>query len=364
MKTRSVASIFVSRRRHGVGALAFVIGVGLASAGALEAQDPPPPQESSEAVAPGDSGLKDRLSSLVHDEDGETSVPGRAHWGPLYPSITVVSSGASLGPELQLWFQDLGGSHFDFRVAGTYSLRQYQYYTAQFGLLPQPSHGPPSLATSSTGIYPLAQLEKLSAIENHFVLYASYRYRDYPQEDFFGTGFDSLAQAHTNFAMRDRLAEAVTGYHFSPRFALNFRAGLLHTSLGPGTDSALPQLAAHFDTLALPGLADPPEEVILSAGGIADLRDAPGHPHSGSLLMASISRFQDRDQGLYDFVRGAGDARVYLPLFSHKHVIAARALLSSDSPDAGSSVPFYLQQSLGGSHLLRGYPSFRFRDDA
>lgn len=363
MMTRTVAAIEVRKPRFGVGALALVLGLGLVSIGPAGAEDPPP-QESSESSTPGSAnGLKDKLASALHDDQDETH-QGRPHWGPLYPSITVVSSGASVGPELQLWFQDLGGSHLDFRIAGVYSLRQYQYYTAQFGLLPQPRLGPPSLATSTTGIYPLDHLAKLSTIENHFVLYGSFRYRDYPQEDFFGQGLDSLVQAHTDFAMRDRLFEAVTGYHFSPRFALNFRAGLLHTSLAPGTDAALPQLEARFDSVEVPGLADPPEELMLTAGAMADLRDAPGNPHAGSLLMASVTRFADRDAGLFDFVRAAGEARFYLPLFSRKHVIAARALLSADSPDAGSSVPFYLQQSLGGSHVLRGYPPFRFRDDA
>ena len=46
------------------------------------------------------------------------------------------------------------------------------------------------------------------------------------------------------------------------------------------------------------------------------------------------------------------------------HVIAARAVTSVDRPDAGHRVPFFLQSSLGGSQLLRGYPAFRFRDEA
>lgn len=45
-------------------------------------------------------------------------------------------------------------------------------------------------------------------------------------------------------------------------------------------------------------------------------------------------------------------------------MIATRALVSADWPDAGDSVPFYQQSMLGCTHLLRGYPSFRFRDHA
>lgn len=302
---------------------------------------------------------------MIGDDGGENG-EGRDHlrWGPLYPSITVLSSGAGAGPRLQLWLQDLGESPLDLHAAGIYSLGRYQYYTTQFGLLPEGRNGPPSFATSTSSVYPLAQFEKLPGVENHFVLYGSYRYRDYTEEDFYGVGSDSRKEGHTYFGMRDHLFEAVTGYHFSPRIAITLSAGLLETSLGPGADSSMPQLSARSDSLTAPGLEDPPDEVVLTTGAIADLRDDRRNPHEGSLLMLGLSRFEDRNGGPFEFTRAAGDVRVYVPLFTHKHVVAARVLVSVDWPDAGGQVPFYLQSPLGGSRLLRGYPSFRFRDDA
>jgi surface antigen Omp85-like protein len=346
-----------------------LVCIGLAWVGTANANsEDPPPQEGSETPNPPDSGAtsKGGLESVVSDDqdDNKDGDGGRLHWGPLYPSITVVSSGASVGPELQLWLPNLGASPLDFHVGGIYSIRHYQHYTAQFGLLPERRHGPPSFATSSTSIYPLAPIERLAGAENHFVLYGSYRYRDYPEEDFYGVGFDTPREDHTNFGLRDHLFEAVTGYHFSPRFAVTVRAGLLETSLGLGKDSALAQLSTRFDSLTAPGFGDPPEHVILTTGAIADLRDQLNNPHKGALFMVGLSRFEDRHGGPFEFTRAAGDARFYVPLFTPKHVIAARALVSSDWPDAGSRVPFYLQSMLGGSRLLRGYPSFRFRDDA
>jgi outer membrane protein assembly factor BamA len=43
-------------------------------------------------------------------------------------------------------------------------------------------------------------------------------------------------------------------------------------------------------------------------------------------------------------------------------VLATRAIGSFDGPDSDSRIPFYLQSSLGGSQILRGYAGFRFRD--
>lgn len=44
-------------------------------------------------------------------------------------------------------------------------------------------------------------------------------------------------------------------------------------------------------------------------------------------------------------------------------MLAFRQVTALDTPDAGSSVPFYMRTTLGGSTFLRGHDSFRFRDD-
>jgi hypothetical protein len=43
-------------------------------------------------------------------------------------------------------------------------------------------------------------------------------------------------------------------------------------------------------------------------------------------------------------------------------VIAMRALASTTNAAAGNDVPYFLMPDLGGSDMLRGYPSWRFRD--
>jgi outer membrane protein assembly factor BamA len=65
----------------------------------------------------------------------------------------------------------------------------------------------------------------------------------------------------------------------------------------------------------------------------------------------------------YQFNRALVDAREYISLGSNRHVVALRQVTSLEKPDAGSRVPFYLQSPLGGSSLLRGYSSFRYRDE-
>ena len=57
------------------------------------------------------------------------------------------------------------------------------------------------------------------------------------------------------------------------------------------------------------------------------------------------------------------DARAFLPLGSPQRVLAVRAALLGDHAAEADRVPFFMQESLGGSHTLRGFDSFRFRGE-
>jgi outer membrane translocation and assembly module TamA len=81
------------------------------------------------------------------------------------------------------------------------------------------------------------------------------------------------------------------------------------------------------------------------------------------MLALSVARFTGRGDGRFDFTRVAVDARGYLSLGSPQRVLAARVLATSDDPDEGARVPFYLMDSLANSHTLRGFQSLRFRDE-
>ena len=142
-----------------------------------------------------------------------------------------------------------------------------------------------------------------------------------------------------------------------------FRAGLLQTSIGPGTDSGFPDTGTSFAEATAPGLTRSPDFVHLSAGVWLELRDEPRNPHGGASVGVAFSRFDDRNGNAFQFNRTVVDAREYFSLGSKRHVIALRQVTSLEEPDAGSSVPFYMLSTLGGGSFLRGYDSFRFRDE-
>jgi outer membrane protein assembly factor BamA len=49
-------------------------------------------------------------------------------------------------------------------------------------------------------------------------------------------------------------------------------------------------------------------------------------------------------------------------VFRENWIIALRALATTTSTSAGQDVPFFLLPDLGGSHTMRGYQAWRFRD--
>lgn len=283
------------------------------------------------------------------------------HLGPFIPRVEVVSSGGGPAGVLHFWTPDIGGTGLDIHAAASYSIYKYQHYNAEIGLVPHAGNALPRDSRGTNALFPLSDLEKTARVPG-FNIYASAQYRDYPREDFFGTGPSSLRSARSDYRLKDALYEGVIRFSVSGLTVMG-RAGLLQTSVHPGLDSAFPNTEAVNNDNTAPGLLRSPDFIHLSAGAWLERREEPLNAHRGFSVGIAASRFTDRDGTAFQFNRLSIDAREYLPLGSNRHVIALRQVASLDRPDAGSRVPFYLQSTLGGSLFLRGYPSSRFRDD-
>ena len=94
-----------------------------------------------------------------------------------------------------------------------------------------------------------------------------------------------------------------------------------------------------------------------------DWRTSPLYTRKGGLYRVDWSDYHDTSAGgRNSFRRLDAEVDQFVPLLRENWVIALRAAASTtDTPD-GSYVPYYLMPALGGSHSLRGYSSWRFRD--
>ncbi len=252
----------------------------------------------------------------------------------------IEGSGLGAGPAFRY-----NTGRFDLRASAAGSIKKY--FIAE-GALRFPGTRQDSLYAVRDGPY----------VE----LYA--RRRDFPQEDFFGLGPDSLKTDRSDYAIRDTLTRVTGGVRRRRYFSAGLGVGYLDPSVGPGTDTRMPSSTAIFSPTDVPGLAALPAFVVVEPFVEVTTIDRPLSKMSGGRYRFSLSRYDDRDLNQFSFRRWDLDLRQYLSFFSGSRTIALRAWAAEATPDDGHQVPFFLQPILGGAQTLRAFRSFRFRDQS
>jgi hypothetical protein len=187
------------------------------------------------------------------------------------------------------------------------------------------------------------------------------QYYEFPQEDYFGVGMDSLESNRTNYLID--ASEAGGTVHWRP-YKLDFGGGASYLSprVGSGTDSRFSSTEEVFSPETTPGLGTATDFIKVQASVAFDGRDNPSYPHSGGRYEVAAARFDDDGLGQFDFHRVDVHLQHYIPLASRYRVLAFRAIGAFTDAGGGQSVPFYLQPTLGGHRDLRGFRESRFRD--
>jgi hypothetical protein len=187
------------------------------------------------------------------------------------------------------------------------------------------------------------------------------QYYEFPQEEFFGLGMDSLESNRTNFLLEAR--EAGVTVKWKPS-RLQFGGGVAYSRprVGRGTDTLFPSTDDLFSPAAAPGLGTETAFLKTDLSAELDWRDNPAHPHAGGRYAVAVTDFHDRDLRRYDFSRVSVSLQQYVPLPDRYRLVALRAEGVFTTPESNTAVPFYLQPTLGGASQLRGFRESRFRD--
>jgi surface antigen Omp85-like protein len=277
-----------------------------------------------------------------------------------YPRIQSIAHGSRTAGGVRFWKPDIGHTLLDVHGSVFYSIHGYEFYDVQFGRLPHSGKRFPLRSSQGTEVYELGNL----APGRHaaLILYGSARYQHYPRTRFYGAGPDSKAEDVTTFLDQRAFYELVGGVQISPHFSLTGRGGYVQAFVGQGEDDRYPTTQQSFTDAEAPGLDAQPDFLLVSAQAFWDRRDKPGNPHKGVMAALQVTHLNDRGGDAFGFTRISGDVRGFVPLGSVQRRLALRSYLSSDNPDSGERVPFYAQETLGGSHTLRGFPNYRFRD--
>jgi hypothetical protein len=189
------------------------------------------------------------------------------------------------------------------------------------------------------------------------------RYRNFPEEDFWGLGPASSRDLRTTFRLEDFDTTAVFGVRPLRWLQGGVSGGKTRVNTGPGKDGDFPSIEQIFSPSQAPALDRQADYFHWGAFLRADRRDAPDDPRSGGSYEFRWTSFHDDQLGRFDFHRYEIDLRHFVSCFEDRDTIAARGLVTFSQKRAGQQVPYFLQPSAGGGGDVRGYGHYRFRDE-
>ena len=206
-----------------------------------------------------------------------------------------------------------------------------------------------------------ARLQVPLAADGRVVVNAYGRHHDYPREDFFGLGPDSIRAEHTSFqhARHDR-GHARHGPRGRPAQPSAAAPSTCACAPVKAAIQPHPRLASCSTTPRLPGLGASVDFVRSSAFVDLDAR-RPRNARRGGWYRAELSHYADRDQHRFSFKRLDVDLRQFVSVLSERRVFMGRAFVSTSDTARGQTMPFYLMPTLGGNDSLRGFRDYRFR---
>jgi hypothetical protein len=296
---------------------------------------------------------------MVRFDKAETPTIADRNLKGLYPRVAWPARGSGAAVGFRYWQPDFWG-RVDVAGAAFYSWRQYQHYDVQLGLMPHVGKQIPQRSWRGDDVYELASTQPgFSRVP----FYVTFRYRYLPEEDFYGLGPDSDLEDRTTYLQEEARAYLTTGYQFTPHLVWIINGGFQKNEVRPGKASGLASTEELFDATSAPALFNAPDYNRYGTQILLDYRDEPGNPHAGFMVALATSRFDDTSEGAFSFNRYGIDTRAFLPLGSPQRVLALRGALLIDNADTNNDVPFFMQRSLGGSHTLRGFDSFRWRGE-
>jgi hypothetical protein len=195
-------------------------------------------------------------------------------------------------------------------------------------------------------------------------VWTEYRFEDFPEEDFYGRGADSLLSTRTSYRFRGSDIKLRAQLKPISWLRTGVVLGYLHPSIGSGHDREFPSIEQVFTDTSVPGLASQPDFGHAQLFLDVDYRDTPGNPKRGGFYHFAFAAWDDRTLDAYDFRRLDVNASQFLPITTdRKHVISGRFGVSVTKTTTGDRLPFYFLPYVGGEDTIRSYREFRFKDE-
>jgi hypothetical protein len=190
-------------------------------------------------------------------------------------------------------------------------------------------------------------------------------YWNLPQMPLYGLGSDTLKSDVVDFSQHEVFGGVNANYPFKIQSTTNDRTGAT-TYRGALVASAVFEVRApHVSGVSAPGVMSPAgSDLFVRSGAALQYRHQILDPTT--ILQVSFDDYHDADSGRYSFERieATGDQVLFSQPAAGRLFVHGR--VSTSNASGGSTVPFYYQETLGGSDIdgvdtLRGYVDYRFR---
>jgi hypothetical protein len=187
-------------------------------------------------------------------------------------------------------------------------------------------------------------------------------WREATQVGFYGLGTDSPENNRTNYLFNQPYGSALFTI-FPTRRVLMLRGGAEYSrwSQEPGQGS-FPSVETKYTPETLPGLGAKITYLHTQGTVGIDWRTSPGYSRRGGFYGVTVHDYNDRDNN-FGFQVAEYEAIQHLPILREAWVLSLRARVQNARDKGDQVTPFFMTPALGGGSSLRGYSSWRFRDN-
>jgi outer membrane protein assembly factor BamA len=182
--------------------------------------------------------------------------------------------------------------------------------------------------------------------------------------DYYGTGPDSRESDRINYRREENAMDVSLAFKPVRNYlSIGFVAGYQVLSISPQKASSSSSSEGLVSPDQAPAIAQSAQYLCFGPFLEVDSREKPNDPHVGTHFLVKFSQFDDMKFNQYSFRQIESSLEQYISFYNRKRVIALRTHTVLSYHDAGNTVPFYMQPTLGGGSDLRGYQRHRFYDN-
>jgi hypothetical protein len=186
-------------------------------------------------------------------------------------------------------------------------------------------------------------------------------WRDATEVGFYGFGSNTTLSNRANYAFDQPYGGArMTFWPTRRLFMLRGGVDVARWSLTDPTGRS-PSVQAVYTPATLPGLGTVTTLRHSQATVGIDSRLSDGYARRGGFYGVTAHDFSDNDSR-FGFRQVDYEAIQHIPILRETWVISLRGLASTTWRKNGQQIPFFALPSLGGGSNLRGFSSWRFRD--